>query len=155
MYKKILIPTDGSDLSTTAARAGVAFARDLGAEVAGIYVAPEYQFPIYAEMIPPDFPTQEGHNAEMLRAGEIYLGEIEKAAAAAGVRFSGKTVISDQTAPQIVAAAEQQHCDMIFMGSHGRSGWQRLLLGSVTSRVLALSHIPVLVYRFAQEPAAA
>ena len=154
MYKRILIPTDGSALSTAAAQEGVAFAQRLGAEIAGIHVAPEYQYPIYAEVIPPDMPTLDSHNAEMQRVGKTYLGEIEKAASAAGVKFSGTTVISDRTAQEIVAAAEQQECDLIFMGSHGRSGWQRLLLGSVTSKVLALSHIPVLVYRTKEEPAA-
>lgn len=155
VYKKILIPTDGSAFSTAAAHAGVAFAKVVGAEIVGIHVAPEYQFPIYAEMIPPNLPTQEGHNEEMLRTGGFYLGEIEKLATAAGLKFSGRTVISDRTAQEIVSAAEQQNCDIIFMGSHGRSGLQRLLLGSVTSKVLALSHIPVLVYRFKQEPAPA
>ena len=153
MYKKILIPTDGSALSNAAAHAGVTFARQLGAEVVGIHVAPEYQYPIYAEVIPPDYPTLEGHNAEMRKAGEIYLGEIEKAATAAGVKFSGKTVISDRTAQEIVAAVDEQHCDLIFIGSHGRSGWQRLLLGSVTSKVLATSQIPVLVYGIKQDAA--
>lgn len=155
MYKKILIPTDGSPLSTAAAHAGVGFARELGAEVVGIHVAPEYQFPVYAEVIPPNYPSQESHNAEMLRIGEVYLEEIERESATAGVRFSGETVISDQPAQAVVSTAEQQHCDLIFMGSHGRSGLQRLLLGSVTSRVLALSDIPVLVYRIKQEPSGA
>ena len=154
MYKKILIPTDGSEISIDAAHAGVAFAKTLGAEIAGLHVAPEYQFPLSAEVIPSNYPTQEDHNKEMYRAGAIYLGEIEKEAAAAGVTFSGKTVISGQTAQEIAAAAEQQHCDLIFMGSHGRSGWQRLLLGSVTSRVLTISHIPVLVYRSKAKAAA-
>lgn len=152
MYKKILIPTDGSAFSATAAHAGVAFAQQVGAEVTGIHVAPEYQYPIYAEVIPPDYLTQEAHNAEMQRIGKVYLDEIEKAAASAGVRFSGTTVISDRPAQEIAAAAEKQKCDLVFMGSHGRSGWQRLLLGSVTSKVLALSHIPVLVYRSKEEP---
>jgi nucleotide-binding universal stress UspA family protein len=155
VYKKILIPTDGSSFSIAAAQAGVELARQLGAEVAGIHVAPEYQFPIYAEVIPPDYPTQEGHTAEMRRAGAIYLAEIEKAATGAGLKYSGTTVISDRTAQQIVAAADEQHCDLIFMGSHGRSGWQRLLLGSVTAKVLAISQIPVLVYRPKQDAAPA
>ena len=155
MYKKILIPTDGSPLSTASAHAGIEFARELGAEVMSLHVAPVYQFLVYAEVIPPNYPSQESHNAEMLRIGGMYLGEIEREAATAGVKYSGRTVISDQPAQVVVAEAEQQHCDLIFMGSHGRSGLQRLLLGSVTSRVLALSDIPVLVYRIKQQPGAA
>lgn len=152
MYGKILIPTDGSPLSTAAAYAGVAFALQLGAEIVSIFVAPEFQYPIYLDMIPPNYPTEEGHNAAMQEAGELYLGTIEKAATDAGLKFSGVTVISDATAQQIVAAALDKRCDLIFMGSHGRSGWGRLLLGSVTTKVLATCHIPVLVYRSEHEP---
>lgn len=147
MYKKILIPTDGSDISVYAAHKGVALARELGAEIVAFHVAPEYQPPVYAEVIPPDFPSRERHNAEMIKTGESYLSDVEKAASAAGVKFSGKTVISDRPAQAIVAAADQMQCDLIFMGSHGRSGWERFLVGSVTSKVLTLCHVPVLVYR--------
>lgn len=151
MFKKILIPTDGSPISAAAAHAGVAFAAKIGAEIVGIFVAPEYQYPIYVEMIPPNFPTEEEHKESMRKAGEIYLGEIRKAADDAGLKFSGTTVFSDATAQEIVAAAGQTGCDLIFMGSHGRSGWRKLLLGSVTSKVLSLSATPVLVHPAAQE----
>jgi nucleotide-binding universal stress UspA family protein len=50
----------------------------------------------------------------------------------------------------IVNTAEHENCDMIFMGSHGRSGWSRLLLGSVASKVLPLAHISVRVHKAAQ-----
>ena len=53
MFNKIMIPTDGSELSTAAALEGVAFAADNGSEVTGVYVAPEYQYPVYVEIIPP------------------------------------------------------------------------------------------------------
>lgn len=155
MYQKILIPTDGSPISTAAAHAGVAFARKIGAEVVGIFVAAEYQYPIYVEIIPPNFPTEEEHKESMRKAGEIYLGEIRKVAGDAGLKFSGMTVFSDATAQEIVAAAEQNGCDLIFMGSHGRSGWRKLLLGSVTSKVLSICKTPVLVHRAEEKPAKA
>lgn len=151
MYKKILVPTDGSPISAAAARAGVAFAAKIGAEIVGIFVAPEYQYPIYVEMIPPNFPTEEEHKESMRKAGEIYLGEIKKAADDAGLKFSGMTVFSNATAQEIVAAAGQTGCDLIFMGSHGRSGWRKLLLGSVTSKVLSICTTPVLVHPAAEE----
>ncbi|MGZ3158106.1 MAG: universal stress protein [Burkholderiaceae bacterium] len=151
MYKKILIPTDGSPLSTAAAYAGIALARHLGAEVVGVTIVPEYQYPLFLDMVPPDYPDPEEQKTARQKTGESYLKEIEKAAADAGLKFSGITTISDTPAQQIVATAEAQHCDLIFIGSHGRSGWSQLLLGSVTAKVLAICQIPVLVYRSKQE----
>lgn len=153
MYQKILIPTDGSSISTAAARAGVEFARQTGAEVVGIFVAPAYQYPIYVEMIPPDYQTEEEYATAMCKAGEHYLGEIKKAAAASNVKFSQTIIFSDRTAQQIIETAKKNGCDLIFMGSHGRSGWGQLLLGSVTSKVLSMCDLPVLVYRLTKEPA--
>lgn len=150
MYKKILIPTDGSPLSSAAAHAGIALARDFGAEIVAIVVVPEYQYPLFLDMVPPDYPDPEEQKAARQKVGEGYLKEIEKAAADAGLKFSGVTTMSDATAQQIVATAEAQHCDLIFMGSHGRSGLSQLLLGSVTAKVLAICKIPVLVYRSEQ-----
>ena len=155
MYKKILIPTDGSSLSTAAAHAGVALARHHRAEVVGIFVALEYHYPLYTDMVPPIYLDSEEQKAAVKKAGEMYLKEIEKTAIEAGLKFSSVIAISNAVAQQIVATAEEQHCDLIFMGSHGRSGWSQLLLGSVTSKVLALCQIPVLVYRSKQEASSA
>ncbi len=147
MYQKILIPTDGSPIATAAARAAVAFAQKLSAEIVGVFVAPEYQYPISTEIIPPNYPSEEEHKTTMQNTGANYLGEIQKSAADIGLKFSGITTFSDATAREIVRVGEENGCDLIFMGSHGRSGWRHLLLGSVTTKVLSLSQIPVLVYR--------
>jgi nucleotide-binding universal stress UspA family protein len=154
VFKKILLPTDGSPLANMAALAGVKFACELGAEVIGIFVAPEYRYPIYVEVIPPDFPTQEEYEASMRETGEVYFADIRKAAVDAGLKFTGITLFSDATAKAIADTADEQQCDLIFMGSHGRSGWAQLLLGSVTSKVLALARIPVLVFRVKEQPGA-
>lgn len=144
MYKRILIPTDGSDLAKAAARAGVEFASDQRAEVYAIFVAPQYVNPIYVEMVP---PTEAEYKDLLRRKGQEYLDEIQEAAAAAGLQNFGFIEFSDSPAMEIVRVAEEYHCDLIFMGSHGRSGLGQLLLGSVTTRVLATTQIPVLVYR--------
>ena len=62
------------------------------------------------------------------------------------------TTFSESAALKIVDVAENNACDLIFMGSHGRSGWGQLLLGSVTNKVLSHSRIPVLVHRLIKEP---
>lgn len=152
MYKKILIPTDGSPISNTAAKAGVEFAKQLGAAVVGVFVSPEYQYPVFVEIIPPTFPTEEEYMASMRTAGDMYLQTIRDAATAEAVPYTGMTVFSDATAREIVHVAEKEGCDLIFIGSHGRSGWGQALLGSVTNKVLSSCKIPVLVYRVAEEP---
>ncbi|MBI1892336.1 MAG: universal stress protein [Burkholderiales bacterium] len=152
MYKKILIPTDGSPISNAAAKAGVEFAKQLGASVVGLFVAPEYQYPVFVEIIPPSFPTEEEYMESMRKAGDMYVQTIRDAANTEGLAFTGMTVFSDATAQQIVRVTEKEACDLIFIGSHGRSGWGQALLGSVTNKVLSSCKIPVLVYRVAEEP---
>jgi len=152
MYKKVLVPTDGSEVSSAAAIKGVSFAASIGAEVVAIYVAPEYQYPVYVEIIPPSYPSEDEYQNTMKKAGEIHLKPIQDAAQAAGINCTGITAFSDVPAEQIVDVAQQQGCDLIFMGSHGRTGLGRFLLGSVTTRVLALSTVPVLVDRLDKEP---
>lgn len=146
MFNKIMIPTDGSELSTAAALEGVAFAADNGSEVTGVYVAPEYQYPVYVEIIPPTYPIEEEYNALMRKVGMEYLQPIQKVAQEAGIRFSSLVLFSNSAGSAIAEAAQEQKCDLIFMGSHGRSGLGQLLLGSVTTKVLNLCQIPVLVH---------
>ena len=147
MYKKILIPTDGSMLATTAAQAGVQFAKQCCADVIAVYVASEYQYPVSMEIIPPTYPSEDEYLASTRKTGESYLAGIRAVAQAAGLEYSGVVVWSNRTAQKIADLAEQRDCDLIFIGSHGRSGWEQLLLGSVTAKLLSLCQVPVLVYR--------
>ncbi len=154
MYKKILVPTDGSELGMESARAAIDLAKQLGAEVIGLFVAPEYQYPIYLEALPGDYPTDDEYRASMRKFGDTFLLDLQSAADAAGVQFAGATLISNATAQTIARAAIDNGCDLIFMGSHGRTGLGQLLLGSVTAKVLATCEIPVLVYRSRHHKAA-
>lgn len=147
MFKKILIPTDGSETSLAAALDGVAFAADSQAEVVGIYVAPEYQYPVYIEIVPPTYPLEQEYQGLMKKMGQEYLKPIQDAAEKSGLGYSSQVVFSDNTAQALAKTAEELACDLIFMGSHGRSGLGQLILGSVTSKVLSLCKIPVLVDR--------
>ena len=152
MYQKILITTDGSAVSQHTACAGVKFAQQMGAEVLALFVAPEYQYPVYVEIIPPSYPSEEEYQQQMKRMGEEYMGAIMRSCASSGLKHACMTAFSDAAALKIVDVAEQQHCDLIFMGSHGRSGWGQLLLGSVTNKVLSHTTKPVLVHRLIREP---
>jgi nucleotide-binding universal stress UspA family protein len=153
MYQKILITTDGSEVSRHTACAGVEFARQMGARVLALYVAPPYQYPIYVEIVPPSYPSEEEYEATMQRHGAGHTGAILQAAAEAGLASEALTVFADSPALKIVEVAEKQQCDLIFIGSHGRSGWGHLLLGSTTNKVLAHTAKPVLVHRLIKAPA--
>jgi nucleotide-binding universal stress UspA family protein len=152
MYRKILITTDGSAVSKSTACAGVKFAQQLGAEVLVLFVAPEYQYPVYVEIIPPTYPIEEEYLATMRRTGAEHTYPIVEAATKAGLVHAALTEFAISPAAMIVEVAEREHCDLIFMGSHGRSGWNQLLLGSVTNKVLSHTQKPVLVHRLIKEP---
>jgi nucleotide-binding universal stress UspA family protein len=152
MYRKILITTDGSAVSRMTACAGVSFAQQMGAEVLALFVAPEYQYPIYVEIIPPSYPSESEYQAAMRRAGREHTQSIVDACARKNVPCTSLTEFAESPASKIVEVAQQHHCDLIFIGSHGRSGWGQLLLGSVTNKVLSHSRIPVLVHRLLKEP---
>jgi nucleotide-binding universal stress UspA family protein len=155
MYRKILITTDGSAVSQQTACAGVKFAEQMQAEVLALFVAPSYQYPVYVEIVPPAYPSEEEYVAQMRHMGEEYMGKIMNACARAGLPHRCLTAFSDTAALKIVDVAEQENCDLIFMGSHGRSGWGQLLLGSVTNKVLSHTTKPVLVHRLIREPGTA
>lgn len=147
MYKRILLPTDGSELSHACVTAGLEFAQQLQAEVVAVYVAGNYQYPLYVDILPPNGPTEEEYQAAMQTLAESYLQPVREAAAAAGLTCQQVIQFNDSTAKEIVHTAQEYACDLIFMGSHGRSGLGQFILGSVTTKVLSLCLIPVLVHR--------
>jgi nucleotide-binding universal stress UspA family protein len=98
-------------------------------------------------MVPVGYATPQEHRKMTEKAAASYLGVIEKAARAAGVRCEAVTVTSDFPADTILATAKKRGCDLVFMGSHGRRGLRGALLGSETQKVLAEGKLPVLVYR--------
>ncbi len=147
MYKNILVPTDGSALSRRTLRDAAKLARKLGARITGFYVAPTYHIEVYADYVPPDMISPQQHLAQAKKTAQRHLDAVRKAATENRVACAGYYVMSDSPADAIVKAARKYKCDLIFMGSHGRSGLSKLLLGSQTSKVLSQSRIPVLVHR--------
>ena len=147
MFKRILVPTDGSAPARRALRRAVQFAREQKARVIGFYVGPPWQLPMYGEYVPPELLSPKEHNAAVKRTAARYLGAVKKAARAAGVRASVRYVMAAHPYDEIVKEARRRRCDLIVMASHSRRGISRLLLGSQTSKVLALAEAPVLVCR--------
>jgi nucleotide-binding universal stress UspA family protein len=145
MYDRILVPTDGSDVSAAAEQAAIAFARAHGSEVVVLAVG-QPQPPIAsAEAAMAIDPGLD--DAVLLSAAKEHARNVANAAEAAGVRCTSLAVLDYSPADAILATADSHACDLIFMGSHGRRGLSRLLAGSVTQKVLAEAHVPVLVMR--------
>ena len=147
MFKNILIPTDGSELSRQAAAQAITLAKRTGSKVTAFHVAPPYSFHMYEEYIPPDFVRPAEYEAQVAKTAERYLEPIRKMAAEAAVAFEGHHTTRAVPAEAIVEAAQKYGCDSIAMGSHGRGAVGTLLLGSQTQKVLASAKIPVLVVR--------
>jgi nucleotide-binding universal stress UspA family protein len=145
MYKRILLPTDGSEASQRAIEAGVDFARETGAEVVAMTAtAPFRAITADAEMLE---LTPEQYDAASRQHAQRRLDEIANLARDAGVIYTAVHVVSDDPDEAIIATARERMCDLIIMASHGRRGIKGLLLGSVTQKVLVHSAIPVLVHR--------
>ena len=152
MFKKVLIPTDGSALSGQAANAGVTFARSVGAEVVALHVGQPFAATIGFDGMAAAYAiTDEDYEKASAQQAKKYLQAVVDRAETAGVTVSSESVTNFNVADGIVDAATEHGCDLIFMGSHGRSGLSRLLLGSVTAKVLSLAHVAVLVYRVKED----
>jgi nucleotide-binding universal stress UspA family protein len=145
MFKHILLPTDGSDLSVAATKQGVRFARAIGAKVTGLSVMPFQHTLLYEMEIPTKAQEQDAKRCKELSSR--YLAAIEKTAEEAGVACDAVYERNDFPYEVIIRVAEQRGCDLIMMASHGRRGVQALLLGSETQKVLTHSKVPVLVFR--------
>lgn len=145
MYTRILLPTDGSEASGRAIRAGVDFARSVGAEVVAMTATPEFHtFTANAEMLE---QTRDEYLTASRAHGQQLLDGAAAVAREAGVPCSTVQMVSDDPHEAIISAARDRMCDLIVMASHGRRGIKGLLLGSETQKVLVHSAIPVLVHR--------
>jgi nucleotide-binding universal stress UspA family protein len=145
MFKHILVPADGSKLSTRGVKAGVKLAKALGARITALHVIPPYVL-AYGDAA---FyvPSAGEHKRACERTAKKVLAEVESEARKAGVACASVSVTDPQPWGGILRVAHTKRCDAIVMASHGRSGLGGLLLGSETQRVLAHSKIPVLVTR--------
>jgi len=146
MFKHILIPTDGSELSQKAIRTGVELAKFHGARVTGVHAIPDYHLMIAYEGAFDPVTEERIEEEARVRAGS-YLQFIERACAEAGVACETVCETSDHPYDAILKIAEARKCDLILLHSHGRKGLAAVLLGSETRKVLTYSKIPVMVVR--------
>ncbi|MBU3666972.1 MAG: universal stress protein [Rhodocyclaceae bacterium] len=147
MFKHILLPIDGSELSLMATRRAAEFASEIKAAISILFVKPEFPISYYGDGAMMD-PTPPDEFAKLTTTiAHRHLKAAEEICAAAGVTTCSITETSDAPYEVIVQMAQDKSCDLIFMASHGRRGISGLLLGSETQKVLTHSKVPVLVYR--------
>ena len=144
MFKRILVPTDGSDITTKAVDSSIALAKSLGAAIYTISVKEPFPYSAISEMQPT--PPQEFFDAQERIAAKRVQHVIELSTAA-GLVCQGHTVEALHPWEAIIDHAKRMECDLLVMASHGRRGVSALLLGSETQKVLTHSKVPVLIVR--------
>lgn len=144
MYKRILVPIDGSELSYMAVQGAASFAKPLGAEVYVLTVIEPYSYTNLSEYRPESIEQYDQRVKEQAKE------RLEKARACfdkVGVKARICSKKSFSPSEAIMEVCSELDCDLIFMASHGRKGLAAVLLGSETQKVLTHSKVPVMVYR--------
>jgi len=144
MYQRILVPTDGSDITAKAVAAAIDLAKLSGAQLRTISVKEPFPYSAISEMQP--VPPQEFYDAQE-RIAASRVKAVQDAAIAAGLSCQAHTVEALHAWEAILDYAKNQQCDLIVMASHGRRGVDRLLLGSQANEVLTHSKVPALIVR--------
>jgi nucleotide-binding universal stress UspA family protein len=147
MYEKILVATDGSNLSKKAVSSAIALAALTNATLVVIKVVPRYPQSYFEGGLALQAAEVGRIEQQWAEEGQAVVDDVKKQAEEQGIKTRALTVKSDIVSDAIIAAAKKNKCDLIVMASHGRKGVKRLLLGSETHQVLTHSHIPVLVLR--------
>lgn len=144
MFQRLLVALDGSDTASRAFDAALNLAAESGAELMPLYVI---DVPVVAYGAPGFDPCviQDAFYEE----GKLIVADAQSRLAARGVKGKPRTVEAsfpgEDVARRIVEAAHEWHADAIVIGTHGRRGFQRLMLGSVAERVLRSARCPVLM----------
>ncbi|MBC8058783.1 MAG: universal stress protein [Rhizobiales bacterium] len=144
MFKRILVPTDGSDITAKAIDVAIELARSLGAQLHTISVKEPFPYSAISEMQPT--PPQEFFEAQE-RIASARVQAVAELSRQAGVVCESHTVEALHPWEAIIDHARRMECDLLVMASHGRRGVTALLLGSETQKVLTHSKVPVLVVR--------
>ena len=137
MMKKILVAVDGSGPSLHAARTALELARGFGEVTLAHVVAPVF--------VPPEVPYGiSPWTEEAVRAGEKLLEDTAKELGSPGLK---RVNLTGSPAEQLADFASNEHFDLLVVGSKGRNAVSRVLIGSITDRLVHISKIPVLVVR--------
>ncbi len=158
MYKNILIPTDGVRTCGSAISHGVELAKAIGARVTALHTTPKLSPHEILEIYHPSLLVG-GRDAEKAQAAMAHIEElhkdvadqslaaIEKLADEKGVTCEAVYMTGKNPADGIMETAEGKNCDLIYMSSHSALGLRGAMLGTVTTKVLSHSKVPVLVHK--------
>ena len=144
MYKHILLPTDGSELSKKAIAHGIGLAKAADAKVTALVVS--MPFDSLVVQLNASAGALDQYEQLVAKQAEKYLGMVRDAATKAGIKCDTLCVQHEQPYKGIIETAKKHGCDLIVMASHGLSGISAML-GSETLKVLTHTSVPVLVYR--------
>ena len=147
MYKRILVATDGSELSAKAVDHAIALAKVHGSQLVALKVIHLQIDDHWDGQITNDAAAKAQQVKAWAENSQAVVDGVKAAAEAAGVTATAITESSNYIADTIIATAKAEACDLVVMASHGRRGLARVLIGSETQHVLTHSHIPVLVLR--------
>ncbi len=147
MFKHILIPSDGSKTAEKAVLAGLGFAREVNARVTAVTAMPTYPVPTRNQLLSGKFENIAQYEERIAAKGDKLMERVAQLGQDAGVQVKCEVVLSDEPYEAIIQTAKRNDCDLIFIASHGRRGFDELLHGSQTHEILTKSNIPTLVYR--------
>ena len=142
MYKKILVPLDGSDLAKKALDQAEKLAKTFGAEIILFQVVPF--LPIYGS---PELVTPLIVDEKQKESAERYLTNLSEELKKRGHRVTAIVKTGQQVAVEIIDFAKEAGADLIVMCTHGRSGISRWVLGSVALKILTRAETPILLVR--------
>jgi len=143
VFKRILLPTDGSDLSIRAVNMGIALAARLDAQVFAFHVAAPFPTLTYFAETP--LESQDAYTAEAIANAERYLADVRQRANSAGIFCESGYEFDRRPYTAIIGVAKKHMCDLIVMGTNSWQGFDRLMLGNETHKVTLNSDVPILV----------
>ncbi len=144
MFKKVLVPTDGSALAQKAVATAAGLAKSQGAQIVGVYVIDPFPYIGFGDS---SAVGLQAYLAEAKGAAGQALDALAAVCKAEGVPFAGDTIERNVVYEGVIETAEAEGCDLIVMASHGRQGVQALILGSVAQKVLTHAKVPVLIVK--------
>ncbi len=148
MYQRLLIATDGSELSKKAVSSGILLAAALDAEIIAYNAVPRYPNMYFEGAVVLTTSEVARIEKEWHQQSQALVDAVQEEALRHSVKATAVTATNSGSVSEgIIQAAKEHKCDLIVMASHGRKGISRVLLGSETLNVLTHSHIPVLVLR--------
>ena len=136
-FKKILVATDGSKYSETAEKKAIDLARSYGGDILAVSVVD----------VPPEIYTESPETIEeLINLARVYVERVKKEAETSGIK--AEAIVSEGEAYRVIIdVARESSAGIIVMGSHGRTGLKKVLMGSVTEKVIGLAPCPVLVVK--------